>query len=137
MTGTIGNVAVYTLEEPAIINQNVVRLSCNINVINPCILALYIKTVGKNLLVRLQTGNVQPYVNIPNFQKIIVPLIAKEIQINALDCLNNSSSLRNKSKQLLEIAKIGVEKAIETDETTATAWINQQLAALGINSLDE
>ncbi len=31
------------------------------------------------------------------------------------------------SKQLLEIAKIGVKKAIENDETTATNWINQQL----------
>jgi type I restriction enzyme M protein len=36
-------------------------------------------------------------------------------------------------KQLLEIAKIGVERAIETDETTATIWINQQLEALGVN----
>jgi hypothetical protein len=34
--------------------------------------------------------------------------------------------LKLKSKQLLEIAKIGVEKAIETDEAIATDWINQQ-----------
>jgi type I restriction enzyme M protein len=40
---------------------------------------------------------------------------------------------RQKSKQLLEIAKIGVERAIETDEQTATIWINQQLERLGIN----
>lgn len=33
---------------------------------------------------------------------------------------------------LLEIAKTGVERAIETDEATATAWINQQLEALGV-----
>lgn len=39
------------------------------------------------------------------------------------------------SKQLLEIAKIGVEKAIETDEATASDWINQQLNALGVNLL--
>ncbi len=44
-----------------------------------------------------------------------------------------SSDLKLKSKQLLEIAKIGVEKAIETDETTATNWINQQLENLGID----
>ncbi|NTW19431.1 MAG: hypothetical protein HEQ12_13370 [Aphanizomenon flos-aquae DEX188] len=42
--------------------------------------------------------------------------------------------LKLKSKQLLEIAKIGVEKAIETDEATATDWINQQLAILGIDT---
>lgn len=34
---------------------------------------------------------------------------------------------------MLEIAKIGVEKAIKTDEATATDWINQQLAILGID----
>jgi hypothetical protein len=41
---------------------------------------------------------------------------------------------------LLEIAKTGVERAIllqrgstnETDEATATAWINQQLEALEV-----
>jgi type I restriction enzyme M protein len=34
---------------------------------------------------------------------------------------------------LLEIAKIGVEKAIETDEARATDWISQQLEILGID----
>jgi agmatine/peptidylarginine deiminase len=34
--------------------------------------------------------------------------------------LLESFDLKQKSKQLLEIAKIGVEKAIETDEATAT-----------------
>ncbi|REJ43486.1 MAG: hypothetical protein DWQ54_09285 [Microcystis flos-aquae TF09] len=46
--------------------------------------------------------------------------------------LYSKSALKAKSKQLLEIAKIGVEKAIETDEETATAWINQQLESLGV-----
>ncbi len=32
----------------------------------------------------------------------------------------------------LEIAKTGVERVIETDEATATTWINQQLEALGV-----
>ncbi|MDJ0620813.1 MAG: hypothetical protein QNJ63_29430 [Calothrix sp. MO_192.B10] len=33
---------------------------------------------------------------------------------------------------MLGIAKTGIEQAIETDEVTATTWINQQLDALGI-----
>lgn len=36
------------------------------------------------------------------------------------------------SRQLLEIAKTEVERAIATDETTAIAWMNQQLEALEI-----
>ncbi|QKQ78045.1 hypothetical protein FBB35_33550 [Nostoc sp. TCL240-02] len=43
-----------------------------------------------------------------------------------------SRKAREQSKQLLEIAKTGVERAIETDEATATTWINQQLEALGV-----
>lgn len=43
-----------------------------------------------------------------------------------------SLAQKKKSKQLLEIAKTGVERAIETDEATAIAWMNQQVEALGI-----
>ncbi len=34
---------------------------------------------------------------------------------------------------LLEIAKTAVERAIETDEATATTWINEKLDAWGIH----
>lgn len=43
-----------------------------------------------------------------------------------------SRKAREQSKQLLEIAKTRVERAIETDEATATTWINQQLEALEV-----
>jgi type I restriction enzyme M protein len=51
MTGTIGNVAVYLIDALAIINQNIVKLTCNQSIINPYILALYIKSVGRPLLI--------------------------------------------------------------------------------------
>ncbi len=38
-----------------------------------------------------------------------------------------SHEKREQSQQLLEIAKTGVERAIETDEEEAIAWMNQQL----------
>jgi type I restriction enzyme M protein len=44
-----------------------------------------------------------------------------------------SRKAREQSKQLLEIAKIGVERAIETDEATATDWIDLQLKTLGVS----
>jgi type I restriction enzyme M protein len=43
-------------------------------------------------------------------------------------------ALKQGSKQLLEIARTGVERAIATDEATATTWINEQLKILEINS---
>lgn len=133
MTGTIGNVAIYSLDEPAIINQNIVKLTCNFSMINPLVLALYIKTVGKDLLVRQQTGNVQPYVNISNFSNLIVPLINQNIQSKIIKLLNNSNNFRHRSQRLLEIAKKGVEKAIENNEEIATKWINEELEKIGVN----
>jgi type I restriction enzyme M protein len=47
--------------------------------------------------------------------------------------VETSHQKREQSKQLLEIAKIGVERAIETDEATATDWIALQLEALGVS----
>jgi len=43
------------------------------------------------------------------------------------------NGLRDKSKQLLEIAKTIVEKAIETDEETAINRGDEQLKILGVN----
>ncbi|WP_041232982.1 hypothetical protein [Cylindrospermum stagnale] len=70
---------------------------------------------------------------------IFIPIISLPQQEKIVHNVNSSFELKFKSKQLLEIAKTGVEKAIETDETIATDWMNQQLADLdlGINSLDE
>ncbi len=45
---------------------------------------------------------------------------------------NVRSKIKRMPRQLLEIAKTGVERAIEIDEATAIAWINQQLEALGV-----
>jgi type I restriction enzyme M protein len=47
--------------------------------------------------------------------------------------IKSSFALKLKFKQLIEIAKTGVERAIETDEATATNWMNQQIEALDIN----
>lgn len=41
----------------------------------------------------------------------------------------------SKSKQLLEIARTGVERAIEQTEERAIEWMNQQLKALGVEFL--
>lgn len=61
---------------------------------------------------------------IPNLDEEKVSLIANKVEQAILR--------REKSKQLLEIAKTGVERAIETDEAIAITWINQELEALEV-----
>jgi len=116
MTGTIGNVAVVDKKINAIINQNIVKLTANKEIFNHYVLALYIKTTGKQLLVREQTGNVQPYVNIPNFSNLIVPLLDGSVQSQIEVKINESFKLRSESKNLLEQAKKALEDAIEKGE---------------------
>jgi len=126
MTGTIGSVAIVTKKIDGIINQNIVKLSANKEIINHTVLALYIKIVGKTLLTREQTGNVQPYVNIPNFSNLIVPLIDKQIQTQIENKIKESFRLKEKSKELLELAKRGVEVAIEEGEEVAIKFIKEK-----------
>lgn len=123
MTGTIGNVAIYSPKKPALINQNIMRLRINKELINIETLALYLKSIGKILLERVQTGNVQPYVNTQNFETLIVPRISFQIQEQIASLIQQSFQLRNQSKHLLDIAKQAVEMAIEADEATALAFI--------------
>ncbi|OBQ18339.1 MAG: hypothetical protein AN488_17050 [Anabaena sp. WA113] len=78
-------------------------------------------------------GSVQPLVTQTSIKSLPIPIFDFQFQQHINSKLLESFDLKQKSKQLLEIAKIGVEKAIETDEATATDWINQQLAILGID----
>ncbi|NOT15205.1 MAG: hypothetical protein HOP21_06440 [Methylotenera sp.] len=126
MTGTIGAVAIYSPEKPALINQNIMRLRCDTSLINVESLSIYLKTIGKVLLERVQTGNVQPYVNTSNFETLIVPIFDAETQTNISQLVQQSFTLKAQSEHLLNIAKHAVEMAIEQDEAAAMAWIATQ-----------
>ncbi len=63
---------------------------------------------------------------------IPITLPDESIRQKIAEKVRASRKAREQSKQLLEIAKTGVERAIETDEATATTWMNQQLEALGV-----
>jgi type I restriction enzyme M protein len=67
----------------------------------------------------------------PDLANLLIPILSKPQQQKIVNQIKFSFSLKQKSKQLLELAKVGVERAIETD-ATATTWINQQLETLGI-----
>ena len=129
MTGTIGNVSIYNSENKGLINQNLVKLTANTNLVLVNYLALYIKTVGSIFLTKLQTGNVQPYVNIPNFSNLIVPIIDYAKQKKIATLIEKSFSLKKQSEHLLVVAKKAVEIAIEKDEEIASDYINSQTNA--------
>lgn len=100
----------------------------------PDVYILYFNTKpNRELMNKLSGGSVQPLITQTSIKTLPIPILHSQFQQKINSKINESFELKLKSKQLLEIAKTGVERAIETDEATATAWINQQLEALGIN----
>jgi type I restriction enzyme M protein len=131
MSGSIGLCCCIQDEINAFINQRIMKLypvDFDGNV-----LAMIINSViGKMQLHRVGTGGVQTNLSNSDILNLKIPKLPVSVQQSMSQSINKSLNFRQKSKQLLEIAKIGVEKAIETDEETATAWINQQLESLGV-----
>ena len=99
----------------------------------PTYLALYLNSlVGKLQTEQANTGGIQTNLTIPVLESLLIACPPLEVQQRFVDKVNQFYDAENKSKQLLEIAKTGVEQAIETDEATAITLMNQQLEALGI-----
>ncbi len=73
-----------------------------------------------------------PSISTDTLMSIPISLPKESTRQQITEKVRASRKAREQSKQLLEIAKIGVERSIETDEATATDWINQQLADLGV-----
>jgi type I restriction enzyme M protein len=96
-------------------------------------LALYINSlVGKLQTEQANTGGIQMNLTIPALESLSIACPPLDMQHKFVGKVNQSYDAEDKSKQLLEIAKTGVERAIETNEATATTWINQQLETLAI-----
>lgn len=78
------------------------------------------------------SGTILTAINKDEFENIILPKINNNVQIQIKENIQEMYKLRCQSKQLLEIAKRGVEIAIEQDENIATNWINQELQKIGV-----
>jgi type I restriction enzyme M protein len=134
--GAIGSFGTVNQElESSIYSDNVLSLrQITQDEILPDVYALYFNTkANKELMDKLSGGSVQPLITQTSIKLLPIPIFDIKLQQKINIKINESFELKDKSKQLLEIAKTAVEKAIETDEATATDWINQQLQILNID----
>lgn len=60
----------------------------------------------------------------------LIPILPVSVQKQISSKIDESFSNRKKSKRLLDIAKHGVEMAIEKSEEEAERWINAELTNL-------
>ena len=71
------------------------------------------------------SGTILTAIGRNELEKIPLPLITKDIQEQIAKYVKEGSSLRNKSKQLLELVKQTVEIAINENEEEALKYINE------------
>jgi type I restriction enzyme M protein len=131
--GTIGRCAPYLYKQKALPDNHVTILRTDL--LDSVYLSIYLNSIIGKLQVEKHfkgsSGQIELYPN--EINQFLVWNAPKSVQKKIRNKVEESHQKREQSKQLLEIAKIGVEKAIETDEATATDWINQQLKILGID----
>jgi len=131
MSGTIGLCCHIRNQVNAFINQRIMKLK-PVNFSGEVLALIINSDVGKMQLQRVGTGGVQTNLANSDILNIKIPMLSSSIQQKISKNIHQSLDLKHKSKQLLEIAKTGVELVIETDEEGAISWMNQQLEALGV-----
>lgn len=96
------------------------------------LLCLMKSVIGQLQLKKGCSGTILTAISKEELNKIILPKIKKETQNIIKEKIQQMYKLKESSKQLLEIAKRGVEIAIEENEDFAVNWINEQLSKIGV-----
>ncbi|MGL4392429.1 MAG: restriction endonuclease subunit S [Fusobacteriaceae bacterium] len=122
MSGSIGLSCSIEEEIVGVINQRIFRITPK--KFDGKVLSMLINSaLGKMQLDRIGTGGVQVNISTNDIKKILIPNIRAEVQKEISDKIQESFSLRKQSAELLEIAKRGVEMAIEVGEEKAMSWM--------------
>jgi len=130
----IGKANIYTTNLQATIGSFLTIVRLKENTINPYYLLLLLNTdLGIMMSKRYQRGLAQPYLYPYDIKKYIIPIIDDNIQKDIEKIMVQAKTKIDMSKNLLEIAKNGVEIAIEQDESTAEKWINSEVEKLELD----
>ncbi len=107
--------------------------------IDPCVLTLFINVVARPyyLLRRIAQASVRQNTDLPTVKELKVPKLDLQLQQKIGSNIIESKKTKKQSKSLLEIAKKGVEMAIEKNESEAENWINAEIEKLGISITDD
>jgi len=94
-------------------------------------------TLVQQQILRDAGGSIIKHWRLDQVKNTLIPILGKEKQKEIKSKIEDSFDCRKKSKQFLEIAKQGVEMAIEQDEEMAKEWMKMQIQNLDINLNDE
>ncbi len=80
----------------------------------------------RDWMLRYNVGTSYPVIKDNDILNLPIPILDEELKKEIVNSVQESSKLRKKSKELLDIAIKAVEMAIETDEQTALSWLEAQ-----------
>ncbi|MBN2325343.1 MAG: hypothetical protein JXQ30_16560 [Spirochaetes bacterium] len=81
------------------------------------------------------SGTILTAISKDELARIIIPKIDEKIQKEIKAKIEEMYQAKALSNNLLDIAKCGVEMAIEKDETEAQKWFTEAIKKLGVTSL--
>lgn len=127
MIGSVGNVSINR-GTTAIVSNNLGTIKPHDKKLSNYLLVYLLSDIGQALFEKYQTRTAQPKIKKEDVGKFLVPLLSDEEIEFISNKAEESFRLKEKSKELLDIAIKAVEMAIETDEQTALAWLGTQNA---------
>lgn len=140
----VGDVIVSTIEGAlssiALINDDLDNALCstgffviNSDKINSETLLVLLKSpVGQLQLKKGSSGTILTAIGDDEFKRIILPDLSASIQGDIKKKITEMYNAKALSKRLLDIAKCGVEMAIEKSEKDAVKWIDDETNRLGV-----
>lgn len=102
------------------------------NINSETLLVLLKSPVGQLQLKKGCSGTILTAIGDDEFKRIIIPVLPAGIQGDIKKKITEMYNEKALSKRLLDIAKRGVELAIEKDENNAQNWINNELSKLNV-----
>jgi type I restriction enzyme, S subunit len=124
-----------SLESIALINGSLNNALCstgfyviNSNDLNSETLLVFLKSrAGQLQLKKGCSGTILTAISKDELARIVIPKVDEKIQDKIKDKIEEMYRAKALSNNLLDIAKRGVEMAIEKDEKTAEKWINESV----------
>ncbi len=105
--GTLGKASIVLEENlPSTANQNLAQVKINHININPLYVLSYLNCYyGLLNFDRLQTGNVQPWLNLSQIQQLKIPILKETFQHQIATLVNKSYELKEQAKELYQQAE--------------------------------
>jgi restriction endonuclease S subunit len=128
-------IAYFLNEEPQkmIVSGGILRLKMDSRQILPEYLTLVLNSViVQKQIERDAGGSIINHWRPDQVKATLIPILKEDKQKEIKELIEKSFNERKLSKSLLEIAKRGVEMAIEKDEQEAEKWMNNELEKLNI-----